>query len=85
MNIKQPESGEVFEMTNGEKVRIEFDRIFSYKSTQKTKVTEVDLGYSPDLETVFLDISFDDFDEKYQAYRKGMRDYYTALDNHRIY
>lgn len=80
-----PESSEVFETTNGEKIRIEFDRVYVYKSANKASTTVVELGWSPDTETVMLDISFDDFDAKYQANKKAMKEYYASLNNHHRY
>lgn len=72
----EPPSGDVFTMANGERIRIEYDRVFIYKSTQKASNTVVELGYAPDTETVVLDISFDTFDEKYQANRKAWKEYW---------
>lgn len=81
-NIPEPEAGEVFTMTNGEKIRIDFERIYIYKSG-KSKTTTVELGWSPDTQSYLLDIEFDEFDRKVQAnkaawkaYWKGSRDYY---------
>lgn len=75
-NDKEPATSEVFEMTNGEKVRIEYDKVYIYKSSGKSKNTTVELGWSPDTETLILDISFDEFDAKYQANRKAWKDYW---------
>jgi hypothetical protein len=85
--ISEPDSGEVFSMTNGEKIRVEFDRVFTYKSKGKGNDTIIELGWSDDKETYFLDITFDDFDSKYQSYKKAMREYYDSLrkGEHRIY
>ncbi len=79
--LQEPQSSEVFEMTSGEKIRIEYDRIFAYKSTNKTRVTAVDLGYASDNETYLLDINFEDFDEKYQANRKAWKEYWKSQHN----
>jgi hypothetical protein len=68
-------------MSNGEKIRIEFDRIFIYKSAQKASQTIVELGYAPDTETINLDISFEAFDEKYQANRKAWKEYWAGQHN----
>lgn len=76
--IKEPDSGDVFTMTNGERVRVEYDRIFIYKSSQKASNTVIELGYAPDTETLVLDISFDEFDNKYQANRKAWKEYWKA-------
>lgn len=75
---QQPPSGDVFEMTNGEKIRIEYNNVFMYKSSSKTKTTTVELGYAPNTETIILDISFDTFDEKYQANKKAWNDYWNS-------
>lgn len=72
----QPPSSEVFTMTNGEKVRLEYDRIYMYKSSNKTKTTILELGWSPDTETIMIDMSFEDFDAKYLANRQAWKDYW---------
>lgn len=78
--IYEPESGEVFTMTNNEKVRIEFDRIFTYQSKSKGDSTQIELGWSDDKETYILDISFEAFDAKYQGYKKAMKEYRAKKD-----
>lgn len=82
---EQPPTSDVFEMNNGEKIRLEYDKIFMYRSTQKAKNTVVELGYSPDTETIILDISFEDFDEKYQANRKAWRNYWDSQQTRPLY
>jgi hypothetical protein len=81
----EPTSSEVFTMTSGEKVRIEYDRVYVYKSSNKSKATTIELGWSPDTETFILDISFDEFDDKYQANRKAWKEYWHNQHNHNPY
>jgi hypothetical protein len=74
----EPETSEVFEMTNGEKIRVEYDRIYIYRSSSKSKTTTIELGWSPDTETFMLDIPFEDFDRKYLANRKAWKEYWSS-------
>jgi hypothetical protein len=81
----EPDSGDVYDLTSGEKARIEYDRVFIYRSSGKGKQTVVELGYSPDLETVYLDISFETFDAQYQANRKAWKEYWRSQSNNSLY
>lgn len=72
----QPESSAVFETTKGEKIRIEFDRIYVYKSNNNK--TTVELGWAPQTETYMLDIKFEDFDAQVMANKKAWKDYWAA-------
>lgn len=81
----EPDRSAVFDMTNGEKVRIDYEQIFLYRSSSKAKNTVVELGYGSDREVITLDVSFDSFDEKYQANRKAWRDYWNSQGNNSLY
>lgn len=78
---KEPDNGAVFDMTNGEKVRIDYNNIFIYRSNNKASNTVVELGYAPNTETLVLDIAFEDFDKEYQTNRKAWRDYWDSRSN----
>lgn len=74
---EEPETSRVFVLTNGEKIRVNFDAVTVYKSTQKQSVTQIEIGYG-DPETFLLDVSFDDFDAIYQSNRAAWREYWNA-------
>jgi hypothetical protein len=78
---QEPDSSAVFDMANGEKVRIDYNNVFIYRSSSKASNTVVELGYAPNTETLVLDISFDDFDKAYQANRKAWRQYWDSKSN----
>ena len=67
---EQPEDSNVFTMSNGEQVRLEFEDIFIYRSVKNGSGTSVDIGYLPYTETLILDIPFATFDEMYQTWDK---------------
>lgn len=75
--MEEPETSKVFNLTNGEKIRVNFDNIAVYKSTQKQSVTQIEIGYS-DPETFLIDVSFDDFDAIYQANRAAWKAYWKT-------
>lgn len=81
MEEKEPDNSEIFTQTNGEKVRIDYDKVFIYRSKEKAAVTAVELGWSPDTETFLLDIDFETFDAKYQANRKAWKEYWKSEYN----
>lgn len=81
----EPDSSDIYDLTSGEKARIEYDRVFIYRSSGKGKQTVIELGYSPDLETLTLDISFEAFDENYQANRKAWKEYWNSRQNNSLY
>lgn len=78
-----PATGEVFNTTSGEKIRVEFDNVYIYRSSQKASVTIVEIGWN-DRETFTLDIPFDDFDKKFQSNKKAWREHYAKRDGNRF-
>jgi hypothetical protein len=83
MENTEPTNSEVFTQTNGEKIRVDYDRVFIYSSKEKSKVTAVEIGWSPDTEIFLLDIDFEDFDAKYQSNRAAWKAYWKNLDGNR--
>lgn len=79
--MEEPDRGRVFDQTNGEKIRVDYENVFSYSSKNKGKTTVVELGWGDNKETYILDIEFEDFDDNIQANRKAWRDYYRNGSN----
>ena len=83
-----PERSAVFSTTDGKKVRIEFDKVFSYVGKTKNHSTTIEYGYSYEKEsreTFILDIDFDEFDDKLTTYQKELRDYYREFETSSSY
>ena len=74
---KQPESSEVFETTDGKKVRLNYDMIFSYVGSKSKTTIEYGWSYEKESrETFILDIDFDSLDDKLTQYKKDMKKYW---------
>lgn len=74
---KQPDSSAVFNLPDGEQIRIEFDRIYIYKSSNKTNETIIELGWAPDTETIVIDSKFEDFDRIVQENKRAWKEYWS--------
>jgi hypothetical protein len=73
----RPDNSAVFEMTNGERVRVNYDDVYSYVS--KGTATVVQVGWS-DKQSYILDIDFDSFDAKLTQYKADLKSYYNEYD-----
>jgi hypothetical protein len=77
-NPVEPMGSEVFIQSNGEKVRIDYEKVYSYSSKSKSLATVVEYGWSDNREVYILDIDFDSFDAKLTQYRKDLKDYWAS-------
>lgn len=78
-NLVQPEGSAVFETTNGVKVRLDYEKIFSYSGTKSKTTIEYGWSYEKESrETFILDIDFDSFDDKLTQYKKDTKKYWDA-------
>lgn len=76
---QRPNDFDIFPLEDGNKIRIDYDKVWIYKSFGKQ--TKVDLGFSNETETYILDVSFDSFNEKYTNFRNDMREYWNSLES----
>jgi hypothetical protein len=74
----EPDKGAVFTMTNGEQIRIDYCNIFLYRSTKNGSQTVLELGYSPNTETIMLNLPFSKFDQMVQDNKEAWEDYYES-------
>jgi hypothetical protein len=78
-DLKEPENSAVFETKDGKKVRVEFDKVFSYLGKTKAGSTTIEYGYGYEKdsrETFVLDIDFDSFDAKLTQYKDDVKKYW---------
>jgi hypothetical protein len=77
-NQEPPEDSAVFETSDGKKVRLRYEMIFSYVGKTKNSTTTVEYGYYDNKESFVLDIDFDTLDAKLTQYRKDVKDYWKS-------